>query len=157
MSGPTGLTASAASSAQLQVEFVSRLANSLGVELVKAEALRSMRERPNNPDAVDLVMRATAKANTTGDNKSINGDVIGLDERALALDPQNERGDGQLVGCFERSRRQSVERRPSGRHRSRGETRRLRFGPSAGRRMGPLGEGAGSRLQTAVESSNIAG
>jgi cyclohexyl-isocyanide hydratase len=40
---------------------------------------------------------------------------------------------------------------------SRGETRRLRFGPSAGRRMGPLGEGAGSRLQTAVESSNIAG
>jgi adenylate cyclase len=75
---------------QLQVEFVSRLANSLGVELVKAEALRSMRERPNNPDAVDLVMRATAKANTTGDNKSINGEVIGLNERALALDPQNE-------------------------------------------------------------------
>ena len=75
---------------QLQVEFVSRLANSLGVELVKAEALRSMRERPNNPDAVDLVMRATAKANTTGDNKSINSDVIDLNERALALDPQNE-------------------------------------------------------------------
>ena len=74
----------------LQVEFVSRLANSLGVELFKAEALRSIRERPNNPDAVDLVMRATAKANTTGDNKSINGEVIGLDERALALDPQNE-------------------------------------------------------------------
>ena len=36
---------------ELQVEVVSRLANSLGVELVKAEALRSMRERPNNPDA----------------------------------------------------------------------------------------------------------
>ena len=34
---------------QLQVEFVARLANSLGVELVKAEALRAMRERPNNP------------------------------------------------------------------------------------------------------------
>ena len=51
---------------ELQVDFVSRLANSLGVELFKAEALRSMRERPNNPDAVDLVMRATAKANTTG-------------------------------------------------------------------------------------------
>jgi adenylate cyclase len=75
---------------QLQIEFVSRLANSLGVELFRAEALRSMRERPNNPDAVDLVMRATAKANTTGDNKSINGEVIGLNERALALDPQNE-------------------------------------------------------------------
>ena len=42
---------------QLQVEFVARLANSLGVELVKAEALRAMRERPDNPDAVDLSMR----------------------------------------------------------------------------------------------------
>ena len=31
---------------QLQVEFVARLANSLGVELVKAESLRAMRERP---------------------------------------------------------------------------------------------------------------
>jgi len=74
----------------LQVEVVSRLANSLGVELVKAEALRSMRERPNNPDAIDLVMRATAKGNTTGDNKSINAEAIDLNERALALDPQNE-------------------------------------------------------------------
>jgi hypothetical protein len=44
----------------LQVEFVSRLANSLGVELVKAESLRAMRERPNNPDATDLAMRAEA-------------------------------------------------------------------------------------------------
>ena len=45
---------------ELQVEAVARLANSLGVELVKAEALRAMRERPNNPDAVDLAMRAIA-------------------------------------------------------------------------------------------------
>ena len=75
---------------ELQVEFVSRLANSLGVELVKAEALRSMRERPNNPDAADIAMRAAARANTTGDSKLINRDVIDLNERALALDPQNE-------------------------------------------------------------------
>src|ERR1700722_85500 len=75
---------------QLQVEFVSRLANSLGVELVRAEALRSMRERPNNPDADDLAMRAAAIANTTGDSKTINKDVIELNERPLALDPQNE-------------------------------------------------------------------
>ena len=34
---------------ELQVEVVSRLANSLGVELVKAEALRAMRERPKQP------------------------------------------------------------------------------------------------------------
>jgi adenylate cyclase len=75
---------------ELQVEFVSRIANSLGVELVRAEAFRSMHERPNNPDAVDLAMRARAKAYSSGDNKSINSDVIELGERALALDPQNE-------------------------------------------------------------------
>ena len=46
---------------ELQVEFVSRLANSLGVELVKAEALRAMRERPSNPDAIDLSMRGWAE------------------------------------------------------------------------------------------------
>ena len=46
---------------ELQLDVVSRLANSLGVELVKAEALRSTRERPGNPDAVDLAMQAEVK------------------------------------------------------------------------------------------------
>ena len=46
---------------EMQVDVVARLANSLGVELVKAEALRSMRERPGNPDAVDLAMQAQLK------------------------------------------------------------------------------------------------
>jgi adenylate cyclase len=76
---------------ELQVEVVSRLANSLGVELVKAEALRSMRERPNNPDAVDLAMRASARYNSSGDSKTITSEVIDLGDRALALDPRNER------------------------------------------------------------------
>jgi adenylate cyclase len=49
---------------ELQLEFVSRLAHSLGVELVRVEALRSMRERPKNPDAVDLVMRARPRGGT---------------------------------------------------------------------------------------------
>ena len=75
---------------ELQVEVVARLANSLGVELVKAEALRSMRERPNNPDAVDLVMRARARGYSSANNKPMNSDMIDLYERALALDPQNE-------------------------------------------------------------------
>ena len=72
---------------ELQVEFVSRLANSLGVELVKAEALRAMRERPNNPDAVDLSMRGWAEA-IRPYSKSSNDAAIGLFERALAIDPQ---------------------------------------------------------------------
>jgi adenylate cyclase len=69
---------------QLQVEFVSRLANSLGVELVKAEALRAARERPNNPDAVDLAMRGwtTYYSNNAGVTQA-----IGYFERALQLDP----------------------------------------------------------------------
>jgi hypothetical protein len=47
---------------ELQVEFVSRLADSLGVALVKAESLRAMGERPGNPNAADLAMRAAAPA-----------------------------------------------------------------------------------------------
>jgi tetratricopeptide (TPR) repeat protein len=75
----------------LQVDIVARLARMLGVELVKAEALRSMRERPNNPDAVDLAMRSRAKyLDNPGVNKSGNSEVIDLSQRALALDPQNE-------------------------------------------------------------------
>ena len=85
---------------ELQVEFVSRLANSLGVELVKAEALRSMRERPNNPDASDLAMRARARFNSSGGSKSISSDIIDLSERALALDPQNERAMVDLAFAF---------------------------------------------------------
>ena len=72
----------------LQVEAVSRLANSLGAELVKAEALRAMRERPKNPDAVDLAMRGTAIMNGTESLASLN-EAIGLFERALSLDPKN--------------------------------------------------------------------
>src|SRR5208337_586605 len=45
---------------ELQVEAVARIANALGVQLVNAEALRALRERPNNPDAVDLAMRGSA-------------------------------------------------------------------------------------------------
>ena len=73
-----------------QVEFVSRLANSLGAELVKAEALRATRERPSNPDAVDLAMQAQVKWHLP-DSKATLNDAVTLSERALALDPQNAR------------------------------------------------------------------
>jgi TolB-like protein/class 3 adenylate cyclase len=73
---------------ELQVEAVSRLARSLGVQLVKAEALRAMRERPSNPDAVDLAMQAEAKYYLP-ESKANANDAVTLSERALALDPQN--------------------------------------------------------------------
>jgi adenylate cyclase len=71
---------------QLQVEFVARLARSLDVELVRAEALRAMRERPNNPDAVDLSMRGWVEMYRP-DSKASNDAALGLFERALAIDP----------------------------------------------------------------------
>jgi tetratricopeptide (TPR) repeat protein len=74
----------------LQVDIVARLANSLGVELVKAEALRAARERPNNPDAVDLAMQAQVKYYLPESRATMN-DAVTLSERALALDPQNVR------------------------------------------------------------------
>jgi TolB-like protein/DNA-binding winged helix-turn-helix (wHTH) protein len=75
---------------ELQVEAVSRLANSLGAELVKAEALRAIRERPSNPNAADLAMQARAKFNLPSSKANLN-DAVMLSERALALDPQNVR------------------------------------------------------------------
>ena len=75
---------------ELQVEFVSRLANSLGVELVKAEALRAVRERPDNPDAVDLAMQGWATLDRGLTKENVNG-AIALFERAVSRDAQNFR------------------------------------------------------------------
>ena len=72
---------------ELQVEFVARLANSLGVELVRAEALRAIRERPNNPNAVDLVIRGWAAWDKGFTAANVN-EAIGDFERALQLDPK---------------------------------------------------------------------
>jgi class 3 adenylate cyclase/TolB-like protein len=83
---------------ELQVDVVSRLANSLGVELVKAEALRSMRERPGDPDAADLAMQAQVKWNLP-DSKATLNEAATLAERAVALDPQNVRALTVLAGA----------------------------------------------------------
>jgi hypothetical protein len=66
---------------ELQVDVVARLARSLGVELVKAEALRSMRERPSNADAVDLAMQAQVKWYPPESKATIN-EAVTLSERA---------------------------------------------------------------------------
>ena len=115
---------------ELQVEVVSRLANSLGVELVKAEALRAMRERPSNPDAVDLAMQAQAKYYLP-DSKATLNDAVTLSERALALDPQNVDALIVLAQCFGQSRGRSMERKPRRRHRARRESDRRGLGRSA--------------------------
>jgi adenylate cyclase len=75
---------------QLQVEVVARLARSLDVELVRAESLRTMRERPSNPDAIDLAMQGSALLNQQRSPANVNeaGDYF---EHALRLDPKSPR------------------------------------------------------------------
>jgi class 3 adenylate cyclase/TolB-like protein len=43
---------------EIQNQIVARLSRSIGLELVDIEARRSERERPGNPSAIDLIMRA---------------------------------------------------------------------------------------------------
>lgn len=45
---------------KLQNTITGRLARALSLELVDAESKRTRRERPNNPDAIDLLMQANA-------------------------------------------------------------------------------------------------
>jgi adenylate cyclase len=80
----------------LQVEFVARLANSLGVELVKAESLRAMRLRPNNPDAVDFYMRGRT---AMGRGFAVDNVTEAAEdfERALQLDPSLTRAQVGLA------------------------------------------------------------
>ena len=70
---------------RLQVEVVARLANALNIALVRAENLRALRERPDNPDAVDLAMRGQiAEFGFTPASTKAAADYY---ERALKLDP----------------------------------------------------------------------
>jgi adenylate cyclase len=73
---------------KLQDEVVVRLARALQVELINAEAQRSLRERPQNPDAVDLTMRGWARFNQAFTKANHYG-ALDLFEQALTLDPTN--------------------------------------------------------------------
>ena len=73
---------------KLQDEVVARLARTLQVELVNAEAQRSLHDRPRNPDAIDLTMRGFALLNQPS-RKPIVYEARDLFEQALTLDPTN--------------------------------------------------------------------
>src|SRR5204863_692230 len=70
----------------MQDEIVSRLANTLNAELIKAEARRA--ERSLRPDSMDLYFQGRAWW-----NKGITPECIeqarGFFEQAIALDPEN--------------------------------------------------------------------
>jgi adenylate cyclase len=74
---------------KLQDEVVARLANSLGNELVKAEARRD--ERISHPDAFDLTMRGRALQMRAQEQrtKENNNATRAMYEQALAIDPND--------------------------------------------------------------------
>ena len=71
---------------KLQDQVVARLANTLGYELVKAEAQRGTHS--TNPDAIDLTMRGWAAHWQALTEESITS-ARDYFERAIKLDPQN--------------------------------------------------------------------
>ncbi len=77
---------------KLQDEVVVRLANTLGYELVKMEAERSVRSK--SPDSIDLTMRGWALVwqgyqQPVKEKKQSYGAAIELFEQALKLDPND--------------------------------------------------------------------
>ena len=86
--------------------MVARLANSLGVALINAEGLRAMRERSNNPDAVDLWMRGTSILASNNLNQATSNDAMQLFERG------GERNRGETA-CA-RSKSHAVLADPNG-------------------------------------------
>jgi adenylate cyclase len=74
---------------KLQDQVVARLANTLGSELVNAEAEKSTHS--GNPDAIDLTMRGWAILNQLQlvTDKDSLAKALGLFEQALKLDPNN--------------------------------------------------------------------
>ena len=71
---------------KLQDEVVARLARTLQIELVNAEAQHSLHDRPRNPDAVDLTMRGWALFNQSF-TKANQQEALALFDQALTLDP----------------------------------------------------------------------
>jgi adenylate cyclase len=72
--------------AKLQDQVTQRIAVALKVALIDAESQRTLRERPNNPDAVDLTMRGSALLNKQASRESTQR-ARELLEAALRLSP----------------------------------------------------------------------
>ena len=67
---------------------MARMRSELGISLVEIEKARSLRERPTNPDAFDLILQARSLANQPPSLQR-NDQVQALYERALKLDPSS--------------------------------------------------------------------
>jgi adenylate cyclase len=68
--------------------IVTRIKDELEIKLIDIENARSLSERPNDPDAFDLVLRARSMQNRPP-GLPRDHEVVALLERALALDPSS--------------------------------------------------------------------
>lgn len=83
----------------VQDNVTHRIADSLNVALIEAESRRALRERPNNPSAVDLTMRGLALLNKPSSRESTQR-ARDLFETALRLTPDHLpalKGLGQVM------------------------------------------------------------
>jgi TolB-like protein/DNA-binding winged helix-turn-helix (wHTH) protein/Flp pilus assembly protein TadD len=81
--------------ADAQNAIVQRLASALGVQLVDIESARSARERPDDPDALDLFLRARSILDRA-DSLDAMGQAQALLERALAKQPDDVKALSEL-------------------------------------------------------------
>jgi putative tryptophan/tyrosine transport system substrate-binding protein len=74
--------------AKVQGDVTQRIAGALNVALIDAESQRALRERPNNPDVVDLTLRGWALLNKPASRESMQRARKQFDE-ALRLSPDH--------------------------------------------------------------------
>jgi adenylate cyclase len=69
-----------------QEAIVIRMRSALNISLADIEAARSLRERPANPDAFDLIMQARAVEQLPNTKDTVS-QALGLYQQALQRDP----------------------------------------------------------------------
>src|SRR6202011_2865521 len=79
----------------LQDEITGRIRNTLGIELISREAARPT----ERPEALDYSFRARAAFNKPP-TREMYAEVIGMLERALALDPQSPEHQSRLASVL---------------------------------------------------------
>ena len=79
----------------LQDEITSRIANTLGVELIAAEVARPT----ENPDALEYILRGRAACNKPRSRES-TAEAIGWFEHALELDPDSPETQIRFADVF---------------------------------------------------------
>jgi len=79
----------------LQREITGRIANTLNLKLVTAEAAR----QTDNPDALDYILRGRAARAKPNSPEGL-GQAINLFERALSIDPQSVEAQTQLANAL---------------------------------------------------------